>query len=397
MATRRKLTIEEANQEMQNLAASGTKVYDLRGKSQDEQITIIQEIKAGIAQLLEFRGLAKDFPLTFVAGSGKTNDPGILTEAREMGDDLQAIINGGSQYSVMGATADGAKVKIGITCDLVLPFELPDSRYDMVIIADGKGFKGLEKRLQLTRALTAKELAIHGGMGTLEEVLGGLKVREELSLLVPYWTPLIDTLKKDYELGIIDQQELDRIHPVSPKGTPIDALSTTVSPSPSANEFKTNVARIVNSSKNILQQHKMGKGHVLDHQVPLKGVMADSDFFVLPPADIQTLHQAIMIMCEKRIDMMFGDKAPTPGIAKKPLIVLNVDGIYDGFIQQWQQMEKGGFLTEKLSDLLTEVKIDSHAQEQDIRERLAFIAAKKPVSAVEAISENNLNQIRQHG
>ena len=382
MSAKRVLSLEEANDTVRRLALQGVKVFDFRGKTSDEQVQLLETIRADIKTLLVAHGLDEHFPLTFVAGSGKTSDTKVLEEAASIGETLEAVINGGGQYSVMGATAKAAKLAIGVTCEAVMPFETPDERYKILIVADGEGLKGLEKRLKITRALTIREIAIHGGLGTIEEVLGGLKVRETLALLIPHWSPLIETFKKMHQSGYVDTQTLDRIHPISPSGTPVGKLSDDIIEQKYAPDFKQSVTRITEETKHQLEMRGQGAVHLVGGATHVNDAIKRHNFFVFPPGNIDTMHQAILLMCEKRLEKILKDKAPNPGILEKPIILLNIDGFYDEFMEQWRELERKGFLSEKLCELMTEVKIPANAPLEEIQN---IIATKVPNTLSPAI------------
>ncbi|MFW0777154.1 MAG: hypothetical protein ACN2B6_05490 [Rickettsiales bacterium] len=372
--TKRELSPTEANAEIERLQTEeGLKVVDLRGKSAGEQTAMIAQLKTDIDRLMKERSLTS--PLTLVTGSGKTNDPAVLAEAKEWGHTLGAIVNGGSQHSVMGAVAEGAKVKIGVTCEAIMKFEIPDNRYDILVIADGKGvYEGLEKRLELAREIAPKELAIQGGMGTMEEILGGIKKRGTLAVAEPYWQPLVSNLRRMYADGYIAADELDKVKVVNPHGTPIDLLSERTPTNPNAEEYRKDTARVAHAAKNILEQRNM-KVAILNSNTPIAETLAAHDAFILAPGDIDTMLQAMLISVDKRLDIMKNGNPAYPGIKDKKLIVLNVDGFYDGFMKKWREMEKDGYLMESLADLnIVEAKLHSKdLPDVDIRAELANI------------------------
>lgn len=368
----RSITLEHANARIAELAAGGLKVYDLRHVPDAQQPAVIERLRADIKALMKRKGLDENHPLTLVTGSGKTEDPAVLAEAREMGKTLEAVVTGGSQYSVMGAVADGAKVKIGVTCEAIMPFEMPDGRYDILVITNGRNiYEGLEHRLNLARALAPKEVAIHGGMGTMEEILGGIKKRGRLSLLGSYWAPLIETFKRMYAEGYIAASGLDRVHVVDPAGSPVDALSHSVTPNRNADSFRMETSRIAGSLQTALKQRGMS-AVVLDGKTPVEQTIPSHGAFILPPGNIDAMLQAMLISIDKRLDIMDKGQQSYPGIKHKPLIVLNIDGFYDGFMQKWREMEQQGYLMEKLSELnIVEVKVPAIASEHGIKSALS--------------------------
>lgn len=71
-------------------------------------------------------------------------------------------------------------------------------------------------------------------------------------------------------------------------------------------------------------------------------LLAHSDLFVALPGGIGTLDEVLEVMVANQLGLM-RDAAGLPIKASKPLLLFNHQGFFDPFVQQLEQMARGGF------------------------------------------------------
>ncbi len=362
-------TPEAITAHLAQLRAKGVTIFDMRDTDAAQKDIMLTQIRDEIRRQHIAAGLSENCETTFVAGSGQTDAPDALAQATEVGGRCRSIVTGGSMNSVMGAAAKAATVKIAVTCRPIINSELPDERYNIVVIADTDGF---EERLRVMRQLTSHEIAVHGGMGTTEEILGGIKERECLQLLVPFWAPLARTMSTMFGYGYISERDMRCVNPVDEHGNESGTIDCATNPD--ATSFRT-IAAAITSTANQRMKERNCRVATLGGDAHVDDLIECNDAFILPPGGIEAMLQATQIICWKRMDIRDPVSARYSGLDNKPIIVLNVDHCYDGFIQQWRDMQAGGFLApgESVERLLKVVDLPRDARPSDIRSALNAI------------------------